>query len=442
MMDILVSFIVCFFMLITSVYRGIFVGYPLAVGLIIFIFCALKRGYKLKETILMAYNGGKKSVTILQIFVLIGAITAIWMASGTVSAIVFYGVEFLNPHLFILSAFLISCIVSFLIGTSFGTVGTVGIALMVIARGGGENVGAAAGAIIAGAYFGDRCSPMSSSANLVAFLTDTDIYDNIKNMLKTSVVPFILSIILYTIVSMKFPVSTGGSGINNEIIKVFNINIFVLLPAFIIFILSLLKINVKTSMFFSIICAVFLSMFFQHNSFVENMKYIIWGYSIKQNSNLSHIIKGGGIISMLKTSLVVFISSAFSGIFEGTGMLSKIENYTKKSKSRFGLFKNTVITSIFTSIFGCSQALSVILTHMLNNKAYENKKSGKSYMAVDLENSAIVVSAIIPWNIALLLPMVNLNADNSCIPYLFYLYLVPLTNLAIIKIKNKVLEQA
>ncbi|NMM62732.1 Na+/H+ antiporter NhaC family protein [Clostridium sp. P21] len=436
-MDLIICFIITFLLLILSIYKGIFVVYPLVIGLILFFVAAVKRGYPAKKVFIMAYRGGKKSIIVIKIFVLIGAITAIWMASGTVSAIVYYGIKLLRPNIFILSAFLISSFVSVLIGTSFGTVGTVGIALIVIARGGGVNIAATAGAIIAGAYFGDRCSPMSSSASLVACITETNIYDNIKNMIKTCIMPFFISIIFYSVVSQIFPLHKASTDINSEILKVFDVNMIVLLPALVIIILSLFKVNVKISMLISIIIAFLLSIIIQHNGIINSIRFIILGYSMDKSNPLYSIIKGGGIISMLKTSLVIFVSSAFSGIFEETGMLNSIENMTYKANSRYKLFRNMIITGILTSAFGCSQAIAVILTHMLNKKAYEKNEMDNDTLAVDLENTAIIISALIPWNIALLLPIVNLGADASCIPYLFYLYILPIFNLIFFKFKSK-----
>jgi NhaC family Na+:H+ antiporter len=435
-MDLIIAFIITFLLLVLSVYRGIFVVYPLIIGLILFSIVAIRRGHALKDVLIMAYKGGKKSLIVIKIFVLIGAITSIWMASGTVSAIVYYGIRLLRPNIFILSAFLISSFVSLLIGTSFGTVGTVGIALMVVARGGGANIAATAGAIIAGAYFGDRCSPMSSSASLVSYSTETNIYDNIKSMFKTSVVPFFISVVFYAMISQIFPLHKSSSFINNEIVKAFSVNIIVLLPAFIIVVLSLFKVNVKISMLISIIIAFLMSVLIQHNNIVNSMKFVIFGYTMDKSSALYLIIKGGGVISMLKTSLVVFVSSAFAGIFEETGMLNSIENIIYKANSRYELFRNMIITSILTSAFGCSQAIAVILTHMLNKKAYEKNKINNSTLAVDLEDTAIILCALVPWNIALLLPMVNLGADVSCIPYLFYLYILPIFNLILIKLNT------
>ena len=151
-LDLIIAFIVTFILLLFSVVKGIFLAYPLMAALILFIVVAFKRGNTFKSILCMALTGGKKSFIVITVLILIGVITSIWMASGTVPAIVYYGIKLLRPNVFILSAFLISCFVSFLIGTSLGTCSTVGIALMVIARSGDVNLSATAGAIIAGAY--------------------------------------------------------------------------------------------------------------------------------------------------------------------------------------------------------------------------------------------------------------------------------------------------
>lgn len=436
-MELVIAFTTTFILLVISVYKSIFLAYPLMIGLLIFFAIGIKRGYGLKNILIMAYKGGKKSFIVIRILILIGAITAIWMASGTVPSIVYYGVKLVKPNLFILSAFLISCFVSFLIGTSLGTAGTVGISLIVVARSGGVSIAATAGAIIAGAYFGDRCSPMSSSASLVAAITETDIYDNIKNMFKTSAVPFVISVILYAIISFNFPLYNSANSISDEILKVFNVNAIVLLPAAIIIIFSLFKINVKVSMIVSIITAFILSIFMQHQTVLNCIRFMILGYSMDKTSPLCTIIKGGGIIAMLKTSLIVFITSAFAGIFDGTGMLNIIENITSRANSRYEVFRNAIITSLFTASVGCSQVFAVILTHMLNKKAYERNGIDNSSLAIDLENTAIMIAALIPWNVALLVPMMILGTGASCIPYLLYIYILPIVNLISLKFRRE-----
>lgn len=426
-MDLIMGMFVTFCVLIFSVYKRIFVGIPLLIGFFIFTFISWRRGFSLRDIFIMSYTGGKKAFVVLEIFIFIGAITAIWMAAGTVPGIVYYGIKFMNPNFFILYTFLISSLVSFLLGTSLGTVSTVGLAFIVMAKGGSVNPNIGAGAIIAGAYFGDRCSPMSSSANLVANLTETNLYTNIRNMFTTTVIPFIASIILYTIVSLKQPLSFVGSSIDSELTNIFNINWVVLLPAIIIIIFSIFKVNVKISMLFSIVVASVISASLQQHNLIEILKYLFLGFHLDSASPLYTIIKGGGIVSMWKASLVVFVSCSLGGIFDGTSMLKNVENILMRARTRGELFSYTTIVSILTAAFGCSQSISVVLTNQLMANTYKEKKVDKYKLAVDLENTGIILAALIPWNIAALVPTTTMNVSNiGFIPYAFYLYLIPI----------------
>ena len=240
-MDVAAALIVTFMLLMLSVYRGINILYPLLIGLIIFITVAYKRGYKPKEIIGMILKGIRKSMLIISIMMLIGAIMSVWRASGTVAYVVYYGIRFVDPNLFILYAFLLSCVVSFLLGTSFGTVGTIGTILMVMVKGGDININIVAGAIMSGIYFGDRCSPMSSSANLVSVLTETGLYTNIKNMFRTTAVPFLIASIIYGVLSFQNPLQLGENRIIEGIVQTYNLNWVVSLPAIIILVLAFFK---------------------------------------------------------------------------------------------------------------------------------------------------------------------------------------------------------
>jgi Na+:H+ antiporter, NhaC family len=433
-MDIFIAIIFSFILLIISSIKGIFIAYPLLISLCLFIVIAVRKGSEPLKVLYMAYSGGKKALVVLKIFVLIGAIISAWMSSGTVPAIVYYGIKFLNPKFFILSAFIISSIVSFLIGTSFGTVGTVGIALIVMARGSGVNIDMAAGAIMAGAYFGDRCSPMSSSASLIANLTGTDLYKNIGNMFKTSIIPLSISVIIYLLLSLYAPLNSQRSNLDLEIFKAFNVNIVVLIPAAVILFLSAFKIDVKTSMLISIIIAVILSVGVQQEKITDVIRYLLSGYSMEGDTPLKTIIKGGGIISMLKLAVVVFISSAFSGVFEGAGFLKGIDGYLSKFNLRNELLILTIIMSVATAAFGCTQTIAIILAHQIVKKAYEEKNVDNYQLAVDIENTAVVISPLIPWNIAGLIPAATLMVGPGYILYSFYLYLIPITNFIYLKL--------
>jgi NhaC family Na+:H+ antiporter len=435
-MDIIAGVVISFLLLISGVSKGIFVGYPLIISLLIFIVISIKRGFGVRSILKMIYKGSKKSFIILEIFILIGAITSLWMASGTIPGMVYYGNKLISPNYFILSAFLITCFVAFLLGTSFGTVSTIGIVMIVMARAGGVNTNATAGAIIAGAYFGDRMSPVSSSANLVAHLTETDLYENIKNMFKTSWFPFLISTIIYLVISFIYPLNFHDNNMEIEILKIFKINMVVLLPALSILVFSFFKVNVKISMFTSICIAAILGIIMQHSTILDIFKYAITGYEMSSSGPLYAIIKGGGVLSMLKTSIVVIISSAFSGIFEGTGILNSLDDLISKANTRFELFVTTIIVSTVTAAFGCTQALSIILTDQLVKKTYKDKGVSNTELAVNIENTAVLISPAIPWNIAGLVPATTLGVGIGFIPFAFYLFLVPIYNLLYIRLRE------
>jgi Na+:H+ antiporter, NhaC family len=394
-----------------------------------FIVILLRRGFQLKSLMRMAISGSKKSFSFISILLLIGAVMATWMAAGTVPAIVYYGIKFISPQYFIFSAFILNSMISILIGTSFGTVSTMGVSLMIMASGNNVNPHIIAGAIISGAYFGDRCSPMSSSANLIAGITSTEIYTNLRNMIMTSLYPFIFSCFLYLIISFANPVDLNQNEMGAQISLHFNTHITSLLPAFAILILGVSKNDVKLSMTISTIIGIIVAIFLQGYSLTKVLEFIVVGFKLQSLSSFANIMTGGGIISMLKISTIVIVSTAFSGIFKETGTLDFIEEFLTKFRTRASLFLSTTLIGILSAAFGCTQTIAILLTHQLVEKKYEKEGLDNYQLAVDLENTVVVISPLIPWNIAGLVPANVLMTDSGFIPYAFYLYLIPLCNL-------------
>ncbi|VEP13456.1 Malate-2H(+)/Na(+)-lactate antiporter [Hyella patelloides LEGE 07179] len=375
---------------------------------------------------MLAFAGIKKSFSVIYILLLIGVVIAVWMTAGTVPTIVYYGIQIINPSYFILSAFLLTLLVSLLLGTSFGTVSTIGIALMIMASGSSVNPHFTAGAIIAGAYFGDRGSPMSSSANLIAIITQTKIHTNIKKMLVTTLLPLLVATLFYLILSLANPVQLEKQYLIAEISKLFNVNPIVLLPALAIFLLAWSRVEIKISMLVSIVIGLFISRYIQGYSFSEIFQYMLMGFELSEDTNLKNIILGGGIISMAKVCLVVVISTAFAGILTETKILEFVQKYLNKAKSRSDLFLGTNIISIASAAFGCTQTIAILLTKELVKDNYQKNQLDNYQLAIDLENSVVVISPLIPWNIAGFVPATILMTDSGFIPFAFYLYLVPL----------------
>jgi len=271
----------------------------------------------------------------------------------------------------------------------------------------------------------------------IATITNTDIYVNVKNMFKTCLFPMIITVAFYLIVSAMFPLRSSNNGISPEIANSFYVGLPVMLPAVIIIIFSLFRVNVKYSMICSIITAVLLGVIFQGKNMQDSISYIIFGYSMDSSNPLHGLIKGGGVVSMAKTSVILFIASAMAGLIGDTKLLGIVEVMTEKANSRYEIFRNVLVTSIFTSAIGCCQAFTVIMTDVLNSKAYENNSLDEYARAADLENTSVLISALIPWNLSLLLPMTILGTDYSCLPYLAYIYILPLWNLIFLWGKEK-----
>ncbi len=428
-MDFLISVVIFTLSLIFSLIKNISILIPLIIGMIAFSLSALHRGHKIKNVIIMILKGMKKSLALMPIFALIGIITALWRASGTIPFLVYYGTKLMNPDYFILFAFLLSCLVSFALGTSFGTIGTIGVVLIVLAKGGGVNTSAAAGAIISGSFFGDRCSPVSSSAILVAAVTDTDLYSNVKKMMVTGAVPFVVTVIIYLFMSKSNPVQITDSTLLNDISSIFSLSYITVLPAVIIFILALLKKSVKISLFFSIAAAFVICLYVQKMYFSEVILTMIFGFTLKSGGTLSDIISGGGLLSMLNVALIVVIASSYSGVFEETGMLNDIQGLLKKMSEKTGIYLTTAFTSLVTGAFCCNQTLPVLLTYQLMNKIYDEKGLTKEDIAIDIENTVILTAELFPWSIAIAVPLATLSVDAGSILYAVYLYLVPLINI-------------
>ena len=442
-MELYIGLLISFCLLIYSVLKNLFIGYTLIACWLLFALISLKKGYKLKEIAIMSFHGGSQSFVVLKVLLLIGAVIGIWMASGTIPAIVYYCLKYITPvmpYTFALAAFLICCLTSFLIGTSFGTVSIVGIPLMIIARSGNVNLNIIAGAIIAGAYFGDRCSPMSSSAILVANLTKTNLFINIKNMLYSAAIPFALALAFYYTLSLSHPLQAINSTLPGELLKTFNIQVVLLLPAMIILILSLCKVQIDISILISILAASVLGMLFQHHQLKQVIDYLIFGFRLNSPGPLQNIIAGGGIVSMLKTCVVVFVSCSLAGIFTGIKMFDSLKAALLNMRlSRYKLFGVTSLVSIMTAAFGCSQTIAVVMTREIVKDCYHHLDNYQ--LALDLENTGIIIPALIPWNIAALVPTTTLNVSAAgYIPYASYLYLLPIAYFIYSKFSNRAIH--
>ena len=412
------------------------VVYALIVGYIIFIIYGLIKGHDIKVLIKKSFEGVLTVKNILLVFILIGMITALWRASGTIAFIVYMGSKLISPSIVILLTFLLCSILSLLIGTSLGTAATMGVICVSIGKAMGINPYYLGGAVLSGIYFGDRCSPMSTSALLITELTKTNLYTNIKLMLKTSIIPFVTTCLFYLSLGLKSSTSPVSIDTTNIFKENYNLNIVVIVPAILIIILSLFKVNVKKTMLVSIVISFIIAMFFQKESVTSLINYCVYGFH-HSNEKLNLMMKGGGILSMVKVGLIVAISSSYSGIFKETKMLvilkEYLKEYSKKTSNYFIIFLNSIISGAIA----CNQSLGIILTHELCEELED-----KQNMAIILENTIVLLAGLIPWNIAMAVPLKTVDIGLMSGLFAFYLYFLPLWNLflGIIKEKRKIIR--
>lgn len=411
---------------------NISVLYALTIGLGIFWLYGKHKGLTWKELAKLSLSGVKTVRNILITFVLIGILTALWRDAGTIPVIVCYASRLIWPPAFLLLAFLLNCGVSMLTGTSLGTAATMGVICATIASALNMNMILTGGAVLSGVYFGDRCSPVSTSALLVAELTGTNIFRNIRGMLRTACVPFLLSCGVFALMGAFSDHSGEVPDLQTMFGREFVLSWVALLPAAVILILSAMQINVKITMAVSILTALPISLFLQGTALRE-LPALMWSGFRPADPALDGMIRGGGITSMIRVGCIVCLSSAYSDIFRKTGLLNQAQRLIRRISERTNPYTAMLCTSVAASMIACNQTLATLLTHQLCDALEPDREK----MALNLENTSIIVSVLIPWSIAGAVPLAAIGAPMISLGVSCFLYLLPLWRLVVEAVEAK-----
>ncbi len=398
--------------------------YALVFGLALFWIYGRKKGFHWGQLAHMSLTGIKTAKNILVVFLLIGMLTALWRACGTVPLIICESVGLIGPHTMLLMAFLLNCGISVLTGTAFGTAATMGVICMTMAVTLQVNPILAGGAVLSGVFFGDRLSPVSTSALLVGELTGTSVFDNIRRMLPTTVAPFLLSCAIYGVLG--FLSHGGGEPPDLWLLfsKEFSFHWSMLLPALAILALSILKVQVKMAMAVSIGAGILVCLFVRQLELWEILRLLVIGYQAI-DPEVASMLNGGGVVSMLQVAVIVCLSSAYAGIFQETGLLNQVKAWIAHLSRRIGPYGGILVTSIFGGMVSCNQTLNIMLTYQLCDDLGEEPAA----LAIDLEDTAVVVSPLIPWSIACTAPMASIGAPVAGAVAACFLYLLPICRL-------------
>lgn len=412
--------------LLICIWAGRSIVFALIFGLIIFSLYAREQGHAPRKIFGMWSEGVRTIKPILITLLLIGIITAYWRVAGVIPAIIFYTADFFSPEIILPMTFWLCGLISMLTGTAFGTGATMGVICAAIAESLDVPLWLTGGAVLSGCYLGDRCSPMSTSALLVATLTRTDIFKNIVGMIKTALIPLILASAFYFVAGIFFV--SGWTEIDAAEIfaRAFAIRPEVLIPAILIVVLSLMKLRVQLMIGASILASFIIAIVIQGVAVDELLRIALLGF-YPDDAELAKLLSGGGMISMANVIAIVCISSCYAGIFKATGFLNSLQNFMIRLGKIFTPFLSVIVSAIVTSMISCNQTLAIMLTHQL----CKNVEPRPEVLAIDIENSAVVISPLIPWSIAGAVVLTPLAAPTESLFAAWYLWLIPLCHLVL-----------
>lgn len=398
--------------------------YALSFGLLLFSIYARRSGFSWTEILRMALRGVWKIRGILITFVLIGTMTALWRAAGTLPVVVCYAAGFIRPSVFLLMTFLLNCAVSVLTGSAFATSATMGVICAAMGRTAGISMQLTGAAVLSGAYFGDRCSPVATSALLVAELTHTNIFDNIKNMLRTALVPFLLACAVYAGLGLHAVPSGELLNLRALFARELRLHWLAILPVVVIVLLSLRRVDAKTAMAASILAAVPLAVFLQKFAPADLLRISLFGYRAS-DPEAAAMLNGGGIAAFVKITGIVSLSASYAELFQKTDLLVGVKALVEHFARRTSPYAAVLGTSVLSAMLACNQTLTVMLTKQL----CEEVEPENSRLALGLEDSAVIIAALIPWSVAAAGPLASIGAPGSAVLLACYLYLLPLWRL-------------
>ena len=424
-MDLLLAFGV----FLCGIFLCMATGWSLAIGLVLGLVCfslvARRRGNPWREIVSMAGQGVRTAMVVLRVLLVIGCLTGLWRASGTIAFFVYTGLKLITPHIFLLAAFLLSTVMSLTFGSAFGVAGTAGVVLAVMARTGGADLAMTAGAVLSGAYLGERISPASSSATLAAAVAGTDQNALQRSMWRTTPLPLALSVVLYGALSVLFPIRQVDPTILNALEEAFDLSWVTVLPAVILLALPFFHFKTVWSILVSCAAASVLAALLQGESWTRLLGCAVWGYSV-EHPELSSILSGGGIVSMINGMCIVFFSCASSGVLNGARLLDPVKERLERLVERTDLMAATALVSIGSAAVLCNQSIALVLTQQMMGDSFRRRGKGGEELGRALGNTAIPLPGLVPWAIACSVPLAAMQAPSAAVLFAFFLYLCPI----------------
>ena len=404
--------------------------------------------------------------TSIVILLLIGAVSGSWMISGVVPTMIYYGMKVIFPEIFLFACCVISALIAVMTGSSWTTIATIGVALVGIGTAQGYEPGWIAGAIISGAYFGDKISPLSDTTVLASSSSGTPLFTHIKFMMVTTVPSFAITLIIFLVVSLLHdePSTAMVADFSSDLKNSFNISPWLLLVPVLTGVLIARKVSAIATLFIAAVIAGVAAILFQPHvigfiaypacagsgrelSFVEGFKglsIMYYGATSVDTGNeaLNSLVSTRGMTGMLSTVFLIITASCFGGTLVGSGMLQSLTDaLVRFVHKRVSMVASTVGTGIFANMITGDQYLSILLTSSLYKKLYEERGYKSKLLSRSVEDSATVTSVLVPWNSCGMTQATVLKvATLEYLPYCFFNLLSPLMSIFIAAIGYKIVR--
>ena len=354
------------------------------------------------------------------ILLLIGALIGVWILSGIVPSIIVWGLKILSPSIFLFASCIISAIVSLATGSSWSTAGTIGVALIGIGQATGINMGMTAGAIISGAYFGDKLSPFSETTNLASSMTGTGLFVHIRHMLYTTIPAMTVALVLFLILGL----TRAGTGydpariqlITGAINSQFDTSLYMLLPPVLTIIILMRRVPAIPAIIAGILMGVIFAVIFQPARIIQMAQDPSLSYTVasiktglKTASSgfvsssgireVDSLLNKGGMSSMLNTIWIILSAMFFAGVMEGSGMLRTIaEGILRSVRGTGNLVAATVATTVLTNVLAADQYLSIVITGRMYREPFARRGLHSKNLSRILEDAGTLTSPLVPWN--------------------------------------------
>lgn len=406
---------------------------PMLIGTLFAVLIAFKLGFSWNEIEKSMFDGIYQALQAVIILAIIGVLIGTWLLSGVVPSMIYYGLAILKPSIFLVATVIICSITSLATGTSWGTAGTIGIALMGISKGLGIPAPVAAGAIISGAYFGDKMSPLSDTTNLAPAVSGTDVFTHVKAMLPTTVVAYVIALVYFLIMGFQYAGTssdvTAIAAIRDGLAANFNISPLLLLPPLAVILAMAFKMPAIPGIAIGIIIGAIEGVIFQGADFGAILTAAYDGFTSETGiAVIDELLTAGGLSGMMYSISLTIIAMMFGGIMEKTKQLEVIvDKILVGIKSNGGLIATTVLTCIGCNATMPEQYISIVLPGRMYHKAYRDRGLHPKQLSSTLEGAGTVTSALIPWNTcgAFLFGVLGVTAWEYA-PYAIFNYMMPL----------------